>query len=106
LRVHTAAGGAPIDLMDNDPVTIAYDTIPAVPLCDEPEGGKIISYTVIHQRNDADLAVVLEDTEQGERFLASSSAATTVEDMQQTCPIGRCVAINVADSGNLFSLVS
>lgn len=102
----TAEGGMPLDLRDNDPVKIAYDTIPAVPLCDEPEGGEIISYTVIHQRTNADLAIVLGQTEQGERFLARSDDPGTVANMQQSGPIGRRMTVNGTASGNLFTLVS
>ena len=98
------AGATALDLQSEGPSVVDRETIPLVPMCDTPEAGTIISYTVIYERKKNDIAVVLAQTEQGERFLARSEQPDIVVAMQQSCPIGRGIKIESIENKHLFSL--
>lgn len=98
-----AAGAAPLDLQSNGPSIVARETIPLVPVCDTPETGTVITYTVIYERKKNDVAVVLAETGSGERFLAHSAQPEVVTAIQCNCPIGRRIKINSVESRHQFS---
>ena len=98
------AGATALDLQSEGPSVVDRETTPLVPVCDTPTAGTIISYTVIYERKKNDIAVVLAQTEQGERFLARSEQPDIVAAMQQSCPIGRGIKIESIENKHMFSL--
>lgn len=77
----------------------------ALRYCDEPTGGTVLSYTVIEGRRQPDLAVILGQTNEGERFLANSNSATETAAMRDTSPIGLSVSVRRTQESHEFELV-
>jgi acetyl-CoA C-acetyltransferase len=74
-----------------------------LPICAKPSQGKVISYTVIYRRGQADLGVVMAETPGKERFLADSSDPQTTQAMIASSPIGRHIFITSCDQRHCFS---
>lgn len=72
-------------------------------LATNPEAGKVTSFTVIYGRDGDHRAVVLGETDNGERFLARSEAQATVAACHSASPIGRQVALAGDDGVRQFS---
>jgi len=68
-----AEGNQALNLHSIEPYILSQQSIPSVAICDAPEAGTIVSYTVIFERDKNDLAVVMAQTVEGERFLANSA---------------------------------
>lgn len=98
-----AEGNRPLNLHNIEPYIVSQESIPSVAICDTPEKGVIISYTVIFEREKNDLAVVMAETAAGERFLAHSTRPGTVEQIKQASPIGRPVDIASKENRHRFS---
>jgi acetyl-CoA C-acetyltransferase len=97
------AGAATIDWKNTDQLTVDCTDIPVQPMIDDPQSGKILSYTVIAQRDNADIGIVLAATDAGQRFLASSTEPAVTGSMQDSSPIGRAIDVQEADHRKVFS---
>lgn len=91
------ASESPVKWADADIVAIRQESIPTVDYAQSPSSGEVISYTVIARRGKPDIGIVLSQTGNGERFLASSVDTTVTGDMKTTSPVGR--RVNVVEGG-------
>lgn len=97
-----AGQGAPLQLEQGLPAAVSHEDIPTRPLADSPRSGTAISYTVIYERKKPDLAIVLGETDDGERFLANSDEPAIVEALKRDSPIGRRLALSPAEQSYRF----
>jgi acetyl-CoA C-acetyltransferase len=102
--VPNAGGAQPLDLTTPEALEIDRSDIPSVPMAEAPESGTVLSYTVIFERNKPDRAVILGETEAGERFLANSEDEATVESFKQSSPVGKPATISSNEGRNSFRL--
>ena len=102
----TAGGAEPTDLSTAEALEIDRADIPTVPMSAAPEKGTVLSYTVIFERKRPDRAVILGETEIGERFLASSEDTGTVESLKRESPAGRAVTLSTDEGRHTFDLVN
>ena len=91
------------DWCANDTLIIDAQAIPAQPFATNPNQGTVLSYTVIHQRDEADLGIILAETDAGERFLAHSSDPLDTGAIGNNCPIGRRISIQSEEQRHRFS---
>ena len=84
------------------PSVVSQDLIEPVPLCDAPETGTVLSYTVIFERKRDDTAIILAETANGERFLASSTDTATVQQVSALSPAGRAIEVEQIEGRNHF----
>lgn len=96
-------GEKPLDLADHGPEILNAENIPTSRYCDSPEAGNVLSYTVIYLRNTDDLAVVLAENENGERFFARSADPEVTQSVNKSSPIGRAIEVTSEDGKHLFS---
>lgn len=99
-----AGGAVPLDMSEPENWQIDRAGISTAPVAAAPEAGRIMSYTVIFERSKADRAVILGETEYGERFLASSEQGETVESMKRASPVGRPVRLATREDRTSFQL--
>lgn len=78
-----------VDWSDVNVVALEQDRITAVSYAAAPTRGAVISYTVITRRGKPDIGVILAETTDGQRFLASSVDENVTGDMKATSPVGR-----------------
>jgi acetyl-CoA C-acetyltransferase len=89
-----AAGGvAPIDWAADAVPVFDAPAEPAVAMSADPKGGRILTYTVMINRKGADTAIILGETDSGERFLAHSDDPAVTGPMASESPIGRAVLL-------------
>jgi acetyl-CoA C-acetyltransferase len=69
-----------------------------------PEGGDIVTYTVVTRRDKPDLGLVMAETPAGERFLTSSTEPAVTDAMRAQNPIGRSVDVRLQGERRVFSL--
>ena len=81
---------------------IGQDDIEPVPLCAAPETGTVLSYTIIFERKRDDVAIILGETADGERFLAHSAEADTVHQMREQAVTGRSITLEQIEGRNQF----
>jgi acetyl-CoA C-acetyltransferase len=93
----------PLNMHSLEPYIVSQESISSVAICDVPEAGTIISYTVIFEREKNDLAVVMAQTAEGERFLAHNTQPEILEQIKQASPIGRLVNITSKENRHRFS---
>lgn len=93
----------PLNMNSIEPYIVSQKSIPSVAICDTPEAGTVISYTIIYERKKDDLAVVMAETAEGKRFLAHSTQREIVEEIKQASPAGRPVNITSKENRHRFS---
>jgi len=86
--------------------TVDANSIAARPLIDHAQRGDIVSYTVVTRRDKEDMGIILGETPNGERFLASTTALATTRAMVDNSPIGRAVNVKIMDERPVFSFHS
>ena len=91
-----------LDFTRLQPKAIDPADIEAVQICEVPVRGEVLSYTVIHERKGDDTAIVLAQTDEGERFLAYNSDAEIVSQVMAASPVGRAIAVKQVDGRNYF----
>lgn len=84
-------------------VSVDPESIPQLPYCDHPVAGRVISYTVIHRRDEQDVGIALAETAAKERFLASSTDPTVTSAMIAGSPIGRVIDVVTHGDSHRFS---
>ena len=67
-----------------------------------PQRGTVVSYTLVSRRDKEDIAIVLAETENGERFLASTTEKAITAPMQKDSPIGRAIDILEHEERQMF----
>ena len=97
-----ADGVAPMDWADDDEAPVLDAEDPAVAMSADPTGGHILTYTVIKNRKGADTAVVMGETETGERFVAYSEDPAVSDPMESESPIGRAVTLERDEQRHRF----
>ena len=95
---------APLDFNTREARVIDSDDIDAIEICDTPSAGTILTYTVIFERKRDDMAVVMAQSDDGERFLANSTDPATVAAVLANCPIDSRIKVEQAQAQNRFSL--
>ncbi|MEZ5571547.1 MAG: hypothetical protein R3E64_05930 [Halioglobus sp.] len=95
-----------IDWQHTDSFTIDCSNIMAKPLAITPAEGTVVTYTVIVRRDAPDTAVVLAETDSGERFVAVSDDDAITASMQQLSPIGRAIVVCTSDARHEFHFKS
>lgn len=99
-----AGGSEPLSMSAPDSWKIATDGIPKAVMAAAPQSGKVLSYTVIFERNRPDRAAILGETASGERFLASSDEEATVEALKRESPADRAVTLTTEEGRHSFNL--
>ena len=84
-------------------VSVDPDSIPTRPYCEKPSSGQIISYTVIHGRNEDDVGIALAETSAGERFFASSAEPGITAAIIENSPIGRTIDVQPESDRRRFT---
>ena len=62
----------------------------------------MLSYTIIFERKRDDVAIILGETADGERFLAHSAEADTVHQMREQAVTGRSITVEQIEGRNQF----
>jgi acetyl-CoA C-acetyltransferase len=88
---------------DDAVVSVDSDSIPLRSYCDSPVAGEVVSYTVIHRRDEEDVGIALAETPAKERFLASSTDPAVTTAMIECSPIGRTIDVVTEDDRHEFS---
>lgn len=96
---------ATIDWRRGARFTLDCSDIPCRAYAANPEGGDIVTYTVVTRRDKPDLGLVIAETPAGERFLASSTDASVTGAMRQRQPIGRRITVQLEGERRVFRLV-
>lgn len=97
------ARAARFDWRNVEALTLDCADIPARTLVGQAPRGQVTTYTVIARPKQDDLAVVLAQTPNGERFLASSSHPAITGWMQDHSPIGRPIETRMQEERQVFS---
>lgn len=80
------------------------EQIPQKEIARSPKAGTIVTYTVIYGKNEPDLAIILGETGQGERFLAHSAEHAVAEALHDEGVIGRRVTVLPGEERHSFSM--
>ena len=67
-----------------------------------PQKAKVISFTVIYARNEANCCVVIAENEKGERFVAQSTETEVIAAAQSVAPFGRAIIVTAKAKENHF----
>jgi acetyl-CoA C-acetyltransferase len=94
--------GHPLQWPVEDTLEVREEDNESRPLCPAPRSGTVISYTVIYNKDQRNLGIVLCETHAGERFLARSTEADTTTFMENINPIGRVVSITTLQERHSF----
>jgi len=97
------ARAANIDWRESEALTVDCADLPVRSIIEDPEGGDIISYTLVSRRGKPDIGIVLAGTPAGERFLASSTQPAVTAAMQDNSPIGRGIDVRQEEGRQVFS---
>jgi acetyl-CoA C-acetyltransferase len=89
--------GAPFEAHQID-----EDSIPEVPVAENAAAATVLTHTVIYLRDQDDLGMVLAETDQGERLMASSTDPATTAAMDDMATIGRRISVTPAERGFNF----
>jgi len=73
------------------------------PICSNPTMGTVVTYTVTYTRGRKNVGIVLAQTDNGERFLASTIDPEAVTSMEDATPIGRKVLVSTEDERHSFT---
>ncbi len=74
------------------------------PAAENPAVGTLLCHTIIYRKNEPDLAVVMADTTDGERFLARSEDPATTAALQNLDCAGLALRVSPLDRGFGFRL--
>jgi len=80
------------------------EQIPQKDIAHNPTEGTIVTHTVIYGKNAPDLAIVLGETSERERFLAHSTDKATAETLHEEQIIGRKIVVVPGEERHSFSL--
>lgn len=96
------ARASAIDWQDSDGLVVNCSDIPMRAMAENPASGRVLSYTLVTRRDKADIAIVLAETDTGERFVASSTEPAITGAVASSIPIGRSIAIVNREQRLLF----
>jgi acetyl-CoA C-acetyltransferase len=105
LRAAGASESA-VQWRDADVLAIQVEDIPTVDYAQSPDAGRVISYTVIARRGKPDIGIVLAETGNGERFLASNVDTAITDAMKAASPVGRPVKVIAGGERRLFEFAT
>ncbi|CAA0106158.1 Uncharacterised protein [Halioglobus japonicus] len=91
-----------IDWRNSDGLKIDCSKIGIRQMANNAQRGTVISFTVVSRRDKDDIAIVLAETEAGERFLASSTEAAITASLQKSSPIGREIDVQSVEDRQIF----
>ena len=91
-----------IDWHDSDGLVVDCSDIPTRAIAANPASGKVLSYTLVTRRDKADIAIVLAETDTGERFVASSTEPAITGAVASSSPIGRGISVAKQEQRLLF----
>jgi acetyl-CoA C-acetyltransferase len=93
---------ASTDWASGDLLRIAPESQHEQPAAAAPGKGSILSYTVIAGRDKPDRAVVLAETDNGERFLARNDDAQETALLWEHSPIGESIEVHSEEQRNRY----
>tara|TARA_R110002049_G_scaffold134756_4_gene294289 strand:- start:260 stop:1786 length:1527 start_codon:yes stop_codon:yes gene_type:complete len=96
------ARAASLDWHSSGERTLDCSNIGTRQMAVNPQRGTVVSYTLVSRRDKEDIAIVLAETENGERFLASSTEKAITAPMQKDSPIGRVIDILEHEERQMF----
>lgn len=94
----------PINWENGIPFKVATERIPSLACCEGSTTGRIITYTVIAQRQKPDIGIVLAETPSGQRLLAHSLEPALTESMWKESPIGREIQTTWEENRHRFTM--
>lgn len=93
-----------LDWQHIDHDEIRAEDIPCMASAQAPSAGSVLSYTVIYKRGEAQNAIIIGETEQQERFVATTVDADLIANIENKSPIGRTVTVTTDNDANTFFL--
>ena len=94
---------ASMDWSGKGVIAVDCADIPLRAYAAKPQQGSIVSYTVVARRDKPDIGMVLAETPNRERFLASSTESQITEWMTEKNPIGRGINVRLSNERQVFN---
>ncbi|MDC0361426.1 hypothetical protein OAN12_00095 [Halioglobus sp.] len=91
-----------IDWSDNSHFEVDCSDIAIRQYADNPQAGRIVTYTVATRKEKPDLGMIIADTATGERFLATSTDPAVTKELTASNSIGRKIEVHTLEKRRGF----